>query len=138
MAKYIDKIKVKINEDTFEEVALGTTSDLVFVGNSTLRLSEQIDNLKANVSSLREWQVVSSEQLNSLEVNILSLQEGQENFNEQLNNFNTQLEEIKTQLTDINNVLETVQSTLTKYDERLLTIETQLGIDSSEPDVPEV
>lgn len=117
MAKYIDKIKVKINEDTFEEVALGTTSDLVFIGGSTLRLSEQIDNLEANVSSLQEWQVVSSEQLN---------------------NFNTQLEEIKTQLTDINNVLETVQSTLTKHDERLLTIETQLGTDSSEPDVPEV
>ena len=109
MAKYIDKIKVKINEDTFEEVALGTTSDLVFIGDSTLRLSEQIDNLEANISSLQEWQVVSSEQLN---------------------NFNTQLEEIKTQLTDINNVLETVQSTLTKHDERLLTIETQLGIDS--------
>ena len=118
MAKYIDKIKVKINEDTFEEVALGTTSDLVFIGGgSTLRVSEQIDNLEANISSLQEWQVVSSEQLN---------------------NFNTQLEEIKTQLTDINNVLETVQSTLTKHDERLLTIETQLGIDSSEPDVPEV
>lgn len=116
MAKYIDKIKVKINEDTFEEVALGTTSDLVFVGNSALRLSEQI---------------------NDLEVNILSLQEEQGIFSEQLNNFNTQLEEIKIQLTDINNILETVQSTLTKHDERLLTIETQLGIDSSEPDVPE-
>lgn len=111
MAKYIDKIKVKINEDTFEEVALGTTSDLVFIGDSTLRLSEQIDNLEANVSSLQEWQAVSSEQLSD---------------------FNTQLEEIKTQLTDINNVLETVQSTLTKHEERLLTIEAQLN-----PDVPE-
>lgn len=111
MAKYIDKIKVKINEDTFEEVALGTTSDLVFIGDSTLRLSEQIDNLEANISSLQEWQVVSSEQLSD---------------------FNTQLEEIKTQLTDINNVLETVQSTLTNHEERLLTIEAQLN-----PDVPE-
>ena len=111
MAKYIDKIKVKINEDTFEEVALGTTSDLVFVGNSTLRLSEQIDNLEANVSSLQEWQVVSSEQLSD---------------------FNTQLEEIKTQLIDINTLLETVQSTLTNHEERLLTIEAQLN-----PDVPE-
>lgn len=111
MAKYIDKIKVKINEDTFEEVALGTTSDLVFVGGSTLRLSEQIDNLEANVSSLQEWQVVSSEQLSD---------------------FNTQLEEIKTQLIDINTLLETVQSTLTNHEERLLTIEAQLN-----PDVPE-
>ena len=117
MAKYIDKIKVKINEDTFEEVALGTTSDLVFVGDSTLRLSEQIDSLYTTTEGLTEEQ---------------------SSFVTELNNLNTKLEEIKTQLTDINNILETVQSTLTKHDERLLTIETQLGIDSSEPDVPEV
>ena len=117
MAKYIDKIKVKINEDTFEEVALGTTSNLVFEEGTTTRVSEQIKDLYSLVTNLTETQ-------SSLEI--------------QLSDFNTQLEEIKTQLTDINNILETIQSTLTKHDERLLTIETQLGIDSSEPDAPEI
>ena len=53
MAKYIDKIKVKTGEDAFEEHFIGTTSDLVFEGNSNLRVSDQIKTLEAQMAELQ-------------------------------------------------------------------------------------
>lgn len=66
MAKYIDKIKVKTGEDAFEEHLIGTTSDLVFEGNSNLRVSDQIKALENQVADLQKQTIVMQDINNRL------------------------------------------------------------------------
>lgn len=62
--KYTDKIMVKIDENTFEEVALGTMTHLVFLNNSNMSLEEYLNSLNEAVTTLQDSITSMKDELN--------------------------------------------------------------------------